>query len=325
MELTPVAVVRSRRDVPTDDDWDGVVSTVTLDAGRFTPEALLGLDAFSHVEVVFVFDRVDPADVQTGARHPRERTDWPRVGIFAQRGKVRPNRIGVTVCRLLGVDGLTLTVQGLDAIDGTPVLDIKPYMTEFAARGPVRQPAWSRELMAGYWTGPSAASDGAAAAVAGDVAPGEPTAPVTVRPVAAADHDRWRELFVAYGAFYETRFDDDVLDGVWAWLLDEDHPVRCLVAERGGVVVGFAHHRQQPDTFSAGPGWFLDDLFTDPAHRGTGAARALVAAVEEHARARGGGTLRWITADDNLTAQRFYDRVATRTRWVTYEVETTAP
>ncbi|EYR64066.1 acetyltransferase [Actinotalea ferrariae CF5-4] len=149
-------------------------------------------------------------------------------------------------------------------------------------------------------------------------------APVHVRPVAAGDHDRWRELFVAYGLFYRTRFDDDVLAGVWAWLLDEAHPVRCLVAERDGVVVGFAHYREQPDTFTAGPGWFLDDLFTDPAHRGTGAGRALIAAVEQHARAHGGGTVRWLTADDNDTAQRLYDQVATRTRWVTYEIETTA-
>jgi tRNA (Thr-GGU) A37 N-methylase len=76
-------------------------------------------------------------------------------GIFAQRGKERPNRIGLSTCELLAVEGTTLTVRGLDAIDGTPVLDIKPYMSEFAPRTPVRQPAWSRELMARYFTGGS--------------------------------------------------------------------------------------------------------------------------------------------------------------------------
>jgi GNAT superfamily N-acetyltransferase len=145
-----------------------------------------------------------------------------------------------------------------------------------------------------------------------------------IRPVADADHARWRELFTAYGVFYETHFPDDVLDGVWAWLQDDAHPVRCLVAEVDGVVVGFTHFREQPDTFTAGPGWFLDDLFTDPAHRGGGVASALIGAVEAHARAHGGGTVRWITADDNHTAQRVYDRLATRARWVTYEIETTA-
>ena len=151
VDVEAIGRVRSGRTEPLDDDWDAVPAAVELDADRFGPEALAGLDEFSHVEVVYVFDRVDPASVQTGARHPRGNPDWPEVGIFAQRGKGRPNRIGVTVCRLLGVDGLRLEVQGLDAIDGTPVLDVKPFMAEFAPRGEVRQPAWSHELMAGYW------------------------------------------------------------------------------------------------------------------------------------------------------------------------------
>jgi tRNA (adenine37-N6)-methyltransferase len=154
MDVTPIGRVASPRTQPIDDDWESVTSTITLDAARFGPDALAGLTDFSHVEVVYVFDRVDPAGVQTGARHPRGNTAWPEIGIFAQRGKGRPNRIGVTVCRLLGVDGLTLTVRALDAIDGTPVLDLKPYMVEFAPRGEVRQPAWSHELMAGYWVDP---------------------------------------------------------------------------------------------------------------------------------------------------------------------------
>jgi tRNA (adenine37-N6)-methyltransferase len=89
--------------------------------------------------------------VNLGARYPRGRKDWPRVGIFAQRAKNRPNRIGVTVCRLVSVSDLSIFVEGLDAVEGTPVLDIKPYMREFGPRGEVRQPAWSTELMSGYW------------------------------------------------------------------------------------------------------------------------------------------------------------------------------
>ena len=110
-----------------------------------------GLLDFSHVEVVFRFHGVSDDQVTTDARHPRNNPDWPKVGIFAQRAKVRPNRIGVTTCPLLGVDGLRLRVRGLDAIDGTPVLDIKPYLREFAPRGATTQPAWATELMAGYW------------------------------------------------------------------------------------------------------------------------------------------------------------------------------
>lgn len=149
--MDAIGHVSSPRTEPIDDDWDAIISTITLDPARFTADALVGLDAYSHVEVVFQFDRVEPEKVQCGARRPRNNPDWPEVGIFAQRAKNRPNRIGTCVCRVLGVTGLTLTVRGLDAIDGTPVLDLKPYMVEFGARGAVRQPPWSHELMAGYW------------------------------------------------------------------------------------------------------------------------------------------------------------------------------
>jgi tRNA-Thr(GGU) m(6)t(6)A37 methyltransferase TsaA len=150
LRFEPVAVVVGGRAEARDDDWEAVEAIVRFDE-RFDPEVLDGLDEFSHVELVYVFDRVDPADVETGARHPRDNPDWPRVGIFAQRAKDRPNRLGVSVCRLLRVDGLDVHVAGLDAVDGTPVLDLKPVMAEFAPRGELRQPGWAAELMAGYW------------------------------------------------------------------------------------------------------------------------------------------------------------------------------
>ena len=101
--------------------------------------------------MVFVFDQVPDEKIERGARHPRGNKDWPLTGIFAQRGKNRPNRIGVTVCRVLKVQGLNLYLEGLDAIDGTPVLDIKPVMEGFLPRGDIREPDWSKVLMAGYW------------------------------------------------------------------------------------------------------------------------------------------------------------------------------
>jgi tRNA (adenine37-N6)-methyltransferase len=146
-----IGTVRSPRTEPIDDDWGDVVATIDLDPNVVGPESLKGLDAFSHLEVVYLFHLVDPDSYERDARRPRGNPDWPEVGIYAQRAKRRPNRIGVSVCELLQVDGLTLTVRGLDAIDGTPVLDLKPYMTEFAPRGEVRQPQWSRDLMSGYW------------------------------------------------------------------------------------------------------------------------------------------------------------------------------
>jgi tRNA (Thr-GGU) A37 N-methylase len=151
VRLDPIGHVRGGRDQPVDDDWGASRARIELDPARFGPEALAGLADFSHLEVIFVFDRVAEGDIEYGARHPRGRTDWPLVGIFAQRGKNRPNRLGLCACRIVAVDGLAVEVEGLDAIDGTPVLDLKPAMTEFLPRGPLRQPAWAGELMRSYW------------------------------------------------------------------------------------------------------------------------------------------------------------------------------
>jgi tRNA (adenine37-N6)-methyltransferase len=145
-----IATVRSTRTVATDDDWDRETTVIRL-SDEFEESSLQGLDSFSHIDVVYVFDRVDADDVETGARHPRGNQDWPQVGIFAQRAKNRPNRLGVTTCAVLSVTGREIAVRGLDAIDGTPVIDIKPYMKEFGPRGPVRQPRWATELMSQYW------------------------------------------------------------------------------------------------------------------------------------------------------------------------------
>jgi tRNA (adenine37-N6)-methyltransferase len=148
--ITPIAFVRGGRADPVDDAWaDEVCEIVLIDA--YGPDALAGLTDFSHAEIAFQFHQVPDSKIETGARHPRGNTDWPLVGIFAQRGKNRPNRIGVSVCEILGVEGRALKVRGLDAIDATPVIDIKPVMQEFLPRGTLRQPAWSHELMNNYW------------------------------------------------------------------------------------------------------------------------------------------------------------------------------
>ncbi len=149
--FTPIGLVHGTRKEVRDDLWDAERATIELDAARFDDDALRGLDTFSHVEVLFLMDRVDPEKIERGARHPRNETSWPAVGIFAQRGKNRPNRIGATVCRVLGVRGRFLDVEGLDAVDRTPVLDLKPWVTAFGPRGEVHEPPWMAELMRRYW------------------------------------------------------------------------------------------------------------------------------------------------------------------------------
>jgi len=152
--VQPVAFVRNSRKGQEDDNWGDVESRIELAPG-VDPVSLEGIEAFSHIEVVFVFDQVPDEAIERGSRHPRGNTAWPKVGIFAQRAKNRPNRIGTTMVRLEKREGGVLTVRGLDAVDGTPVLDIKPVMKQFLPREGTRQPAWVDELMRGYWgTGP---------------------------------------------------------------------------------------------------------------------------------------------------------------------------
>jgi tRNA (Thr-GGU) A37 N-methylase len=149
--MRPIGRVTGGRQEAVDDQWDAVTCTIELDPAELEPGATDGLAEFSHIEVVFCFDRVDGDAVCRGTRHPRGRTDWPSVGILAQRAKDRPNRIGITTCRVVAVRPYAIDVTGLDAVDGTPVLDVKPYMVEFGPRGALRQPTWSTELMAEYW------------------------------------------------------------------------------------------------------------------------------------------------------------------------------
>ena len=148
-EINAVGTVRSSRSAPEDDSWDEETSRIEMIA-PFDGQSLLGLVSFSHCIVVYVFDKAVWDDSKM-SRHPRGNKDWPEVGIFAQRAKDRPNRLGVTVCRILEVKDSTVRVAGLDAIDGTPVVDIKPWMVEFGPRGDISQPSWSTELMQGYW------------------------------------------------------------------------------------------------------------------------------------------------------------------------------
>jgi tRNA-Thr(GGU) m(6)t(6)A37 methyltransferase TsaA len=149
--LTPIGYVRGGRAATVDDNWESVRAEIELDGARFPPEAVAGLDAFSHLVVITYFHKVEPGSIEIGARHPRGNPAWPKVGIFAQRGKNRPNLLGVSTCRILSVEGLKVHVLGLDAVDGTPVLDIKPHMQGFDPRGEIREPDWAREIMSGYW------------------------------------------------------------------------------------------------------------------------------------------------------------------------------
>ncbi|WP_027407700.1 tRNA (N6-threonylcarbamoyladenosine(37)-N6)-methyltransferase TrmO [Anoxybacteroides tepidamans] len=148
--VRPIAYVSNQRQTIEDDYWGNVQSVIEL-TNEFDEECLAGIEEFSHLEVIFYFDRVKDDAIQYKARHPRNNPHYPKVGIFAQRAKNRPNKLGLTTVKLIKRQGKKLYVQGLDAIDGTPVLDIKPTMKEFLPPEEVKQPAWTTDIMKHYW------------------------------------------------------------------------------------------------------------------------------------------------------------------------------
>ena len=150
--LTPIGHVHAPRTNTIDDFWGNTISTIQLDGSFVTPDCIEGLSSFSHIVVIYYFHKVDDAEILWSTGHPRGNPDWPKVGIFAQRKKDRPNKLGVSICELLEVNGLSIKVRALDAIDGTPVLDIKPHIKEFIPESDqVRQPSWISELMKNYY------------------------------------------------------------------------------------------------------------------------------------------------------------------------------
>jgi len=135
------------------------------------------------------------------------------------------------------------------------------------------------------------------------------------------DRGRWEELYRAYADFYREAVTAEQLDRVWSWVMDPTHDVKALlVRDATGRAVGLAHYRPYFRPLAATVAGHLDDLFVEPAARGTGAVDALFEALRAVARQRGWGKIRWITADDNHRARSKYDQVAERTMWVVYDM-----
>ena len=152
--LTPVGVVRSSRMKPEDDRWDAELARVELDPAQFSAEALAGLADFSHVEIVFFMDRVDPGTAEKASRHPRNNANWPKIGIFraTREGQAEPHRNNdLQNCECRGIE--RARGKGWMRSMASPVSRLKPWVAEFGPRGSVRQPQWISELMRGYWRG----------------------------------------------------------------------------------------------------------------------------------------------------------------------------
>ncbi|MGH2554043.1 MAG: SAM-dependent methyltransferase [Chitinophagaceae bacterium] len=147
--LQQVATVKNSRVDLSDDFWGSIISEIEL-LPHIPDKAFNGIEEFSHLEIVFHFDKSDKSKAVFFC-HPRGNMNWPEVGIYAQRKRDRPNAIGITIAELVKREGNKIWVKYLDAIDGTPIVDIKPVMKEFLPAGKIRQPEWSVELMKEYW------------------------------------------------------------------------------------------------------------------------------------------------------------------------------
>jgi GNAT superfamily N-acetyltransferase len=143
---------------------------------------------------------------------------------------------------------------------------------------------------------------------------------VRIERLAARHRDDWERLYAGYAEFYRVTQTAEMRATVWSWIMDPAHEVEAFVAEDvAGRTVGLAHFRPFARPLAASTGGFLDDLFVTPEARGGRVADALIDAVAEEGRRRGWSVIRWITADDNYRGRGVYDRLATRTMWITYD------
>jgi tRNA-Thr(GGU) m(6)t(6)A37 methyltransferase TsaA len=149
MNLEAIGTVKSQVTETVDENWGNVVSEIHLVDSLAS--GLQGIEQFSHIIVIFFMHQYT-FDVATDlVRRPQGRSDMPQVGAFAQRAKHRPNPIGITSVQLIQVEGKVMKVKGLDAIDGTPILDIKPYFPAFDYVPNAVIPEWVERLMKGYF------------------------------------------------------------------------------------------------------------------------------------------------------------------------------
>jgi tRNA-Thr(GGU) m(6)t(6)A37 methyltransferase TsaA len=149
MEVQPIGMIHSPVTELTEEQWGDVISEIHLDE-RYAP-GLQGIDSWSHIMVVYYMHQA-PFDLDKDLiRRPRSRQDMPEIGVFANRSPNRPNGIGITTAEVIKVEANVLTVRRLDAIDGTPVLDIKPYAPVYDSVYEPLIPVWFIRLMQGYY------------------------------------------------------------------------------------------------------------------------------------------------------------------------------
>src|ERR1051326_4148533 len=149
ISLEPIAIVKNSRTTTADDFWGNVISEIVL-LDHIPIDAFDNIEQFSHLEIIYYFDKVDKDEIVYSGR-PRGNPDYPVMGIFSQRKKDRPNQLGLCTVELIEHRGRSINVKYLDAIDGSPVLDIKPVFRQFELKTEIKQAPWVNDLMKYYW------------------------------------------------------------------------------------------------------------------------------------------------------------------------------
>ena len=145
--------------------------------------------------------------------------------------------------------------------------------------------------------------------------------PVTVRVMKPEDRAGWEVLYRGYADFYQVPMTPEILDTVWSWIFDQGNPFYGQVAvDEHGELVGVMHFRSMPSPLRGTVIGFLDDLFVTPECRGSGVVDALFTALNQAAKTQGWPFVRWITSEDNYRGRGVYDKLADKTRWVTYQM-----
>ncbi len=140
MNLTPIGVVKNNITEPKREDWETVTSEIIINEDL--KEALSKIDEFSHIIVIYWMHKLPPSQRSVTKVHPKGNQNLPLVGVFASRSPARPNPIGITTVKLIERRYNVLKVTGLDAVDGTPVLDIKPYIPDHDSTSEIKTPGW---------------------------------------------------------------------------------------------------------------------------------------------------------------------------------------
>ncbi len=143
----------------------------------------------------------------------------------------------------------------------------------------------------------------------------------TITPITAEDRPAWDALWQAYLAFYESEVPADVTESTFARIVADEHLHGVFARDAEGRPIGLVHWLTHPGTWTSKVYCYLEDLYVDPEARGEGAGTALIEHVRDWAQKFGATKVYWLTMNDNVTARSLYDKVATSTGFVHYEIE----